>query len=86
MLALDLTKFVNVTDVDNFLHGLSELDRVHLAQKIMKGLPVEKRAKLLESELSDSGLVVVMAGSNLYSQNTDLAAVIEAVVMARRQK
>ena len=107
MLALDLTKFVD---------GLSEPDRVHLAQKIMKGLPIEKRALLFEGELSDSGLVVTMNGSNpffhdaqdiaslalpnqdiagsvipnlyrqIQSNTVDLAAVIEAVVMARRQK
>lgn len=78
-------------DIDHLLNRLSELERVHLAQKILGDLPVEKRAKLFEKELSDSGLVIVMAGSNLYSQiqnvpKTDLADVIEAVVVARRQK
>lgn len=91
MLALDLTKFVDATDIDNLLNRLSELERVHLAQKILGDLPVEKRVFLLEKELSDSGLVIVMAGSNLYSQiqnvsKTNLADVIEAVVVARRQR
>ncbi len=83
MLALDLTKFVN---------GLSEHDKIYLAQKDFLGLPVDRKAKLFEKLLSDSGLVIVLGGaSNLYSQiqnvpKTDLADVIEAVVMARRQK
>lgn len=115
------------SSIDSFLHGLSEPDQVYLAQKVMKGLPVERKAKLLYKLLSDSGLVVMMGGSNpffhsealssslrafdtqnianvalptqdiasaalpnlsreIQSNNVDLAAVIEAVVMARRSK
>lgn len=51
-------------DIDNLLDRLSELERVHLAQKILGDLPGEKRAKLLEKELPDSGLAIMMNGSN----------------------
>lgn len=101
--------------IDNFLLGLSEADKLLLAQKILLNLPLERKAKLLENAIADLGLVGAMNGynrfvhdaqgfanvalpnqdiagaaiPNLYTQiqsnNADLASVIEAVVMARRQ-
>jgi hypothetical protein len=87
---MDSSKLVDRTDVESFIDKLSESCKEYLAIKILGDLPVERKAKLLEKQLSNSGLVVVVSGCNLYSQilnvpNTDLAAVIEAVVVARRQ-
>lgn len=89
-------QIMNFDHIRNLTNELPLEDKEKLISDIIGELPSEVKSRIIERQLGQSGLVVVMGGSNCSvntefcfqiqnAPNVDIAAIIEAAVK-RRQK
>jgi hypothetical protein len=97
MVDLVRAKTMDMGDIRRLLEALPIEAKEELIAESLNELPAESKAKILQRQMGESGLVVVMSGSNcavnseltFNIQNSpstiDYAAIIEAVVARRRK-
>jgi|GEM_PF-5419078 len=82
--------------IKNLAQSLSLEDKEELITEMFFDLPAEAKSRIIDKQLGQSGLVVVMGGSNCAvntdfciqiqnAPNVDVAAIIEAAVARRRK-
>jgi len=95
---MDLVKtaVMSLDDIRNLADHLPLDEKEKLISEVFSELPYEVKSRIIERQLGQSGLVVVMGGTNCSvsidfclqiqnAPNVDVAAIIEAVVERRKK-
>lgn len=79
------SKRFNIPDIENLFDGLSICEQEWLAQKLFEAMTIDSKSKIINQELSDSGLVVVLSSCEAVchyiknSSNRDIATILQAI-------